>query len=125
MSYQRCPVCNGRGIVPNGFYLYPEGQGFSSSSSAPEECRSCLGTGKILEPEFSNDNLLKILEMIAITKDGDGYHKLREYWLSFKGEELGGNECNALFKLAQAIQKEYAEALIREITKELKSTNDK
>jgi len=34
MSYQRCPVCNGRGIVPNGFYLYPEGQGFSSSSSA-------------------------------------------------------------------------------------------
>jgi DnaJ-class molecular chaperone len=41
----RCPVCEGRGIVPHGFYLYPAGQTFTDSETSPEKCRSCNGTG--------------------------------------------------------------------------------
>jgi len=51
MRYQVCPVCGDRGIVPQGFYVYPAGQGFSSTSTSPEECRCCNGKGKILEPK--------------------------------------------------------------------------
>jgi DnaJ-class molecular chaperone len=41
----RCPVCDGRGRVPAGFY----GFGSASSTSAlPEECRTCNGRGYIL-----------------------------------------------------------------------------
>ena len=40
----RCPVCYGKGLVPNGFYntviKYD-----STMSTAPETCRSCNGTG--------------------------------------------------------------------------------
>ena len=42
-----CPVCRGKGIVPNGFYLSTTGQ-FSSTSTSPETCRSCHGQGYIL-----------------------------------------------------------------------------
>lgn len=41
-----CPVCLGKGIVPNGFYLYPHNQWFSSSTS-PEKCKSCQGSGVV------------------------------------------------------------------------------
>ncbi len=50
-KWQSCPVCGGRGIVPQGFYTYPEGQDFSSTSALPEECRTCVGAGIILEFE--------------------------------------------------------------------------
>ena len=36
-----CPVCNGRGSVPVGFYT----PGTVTSSLTPEICRSCNGTG--------------------------------------------------------------------------------
>jgi len=42
-----CPVCNGQGIVPNGFYMYPQRE-YASTSTAPETCRSCGGKGYIL-----------------------------------------------------------------------------
>lgn len=47
-----CPVCYGKGIVENGFYLYT-GQTWPSSSLTPEQCRSCKGTGVV----WSNQNL--------------------------------------------------------------------
>jgi len=50
MKWQICPVCEGRGIVPQGFYSYPLGQEFATSSNIPEQCKSCTGEGKILEP---------------------------------------------------------------------------
>jgi hypothetical protein len=40
----RCPVCNGNGLVPNGFYSQTSG-GWASASTAPETCRSCDGSG--------------------------------------------------------------------------------
>jgi hypothetical protein len=39
-----CPVCNGSGLVPNGFYMQTINAGATSSSS-PEKCRSCNATG--------------------------------------------------------------------------------
>lgn len=42
----RCPVCNGNGTVDNGFYSRPGTcPTWASSSTAPEMCRSCGGTG--------------------------------------------------------------------------------
>lgn len=41
-----CPVCNGNGLVPNGFYLQTSGC-WSTSSTEPEQCRSCGGTGVV------------------------------------------------------------------------------
>ncbi len=40
-----CPVCNGRGLVPNGFYRAIGGEYWSTSSTIPEKCLSCQGTG--------------------------------------------------------------------------------
>lgn len=42
----RCPVCDGRGNVPYGFY---SGQPVGSTTAAPlpEPCRSCAGSGLV------------------------------------------------------------------------------
>jgi len=40
-----CPVCNGNGLVPGGFYTQTSGNWMSTN--ATEECRSCNGTGVI------------------------------------------------------------------------------
>lgn len=44
MSAHRCPVCGGKGIVPNGFYS-GTGEHYSTSSVSPEQCQGCQGTG--------------------------------------------------------------------------------
>ena len=49
MKWQKCPICEGHGIVKPGFYLYPAGQSFYSTTCSPEQCHTCLGSGKILE----------------------------------------------------------------------------
>jgi DnaJ-class molecular chaperone len=41
-----CPVCGGNGQVPHGFYTQTSGQ-WSSTSSTPEQCRTCKGTGVV------------------------------------------------------------------------------
>jgi hypothetical protein len=43
----RCPVCGGKGIVPNGFYSSTE-ETWSTTSVTPETCRSCSGSGIII-----------------------------------------------------------------------------
>ena len=47
----KCPVCNGRGFVPPGFYSwFGDGQcGWSVKNAYPEVCRSCSGTGVVYE----------------------------------------------------------------------------
>lgn len=42
--WQKCPVCLGKGIVPQGFYMTPGWEGFATSTS-PDPCRSCDGRG--------------------------------------------------------------------------------
>lgn len=45
---QACPVCEGRGIVPQGFYLVTKWQQqYGSANAAPEQCRTCDGKGVI------------------------------------------------------------------------------
>lgn len=42
----RCPVCVGKGIVPNGFYLRTSDvMEYTTSDATPETCRACSGTG--------------------------------------------------------------------------------
>lgn len=41
MTPSRCPVCEGRGAVPAGFYSTP-------GEAARETCRSCGGSGVIV-----------------------------------------------------------------------------
>lgn len=43
----KCPVCNGVGLVPYGFYLAIG----STTDITPEKCRSCNGTGVVWSEE--------------------------------------------------------------------------
>lgn len=43
MEPYKCPICNGTGIVPGGFYLSVNGH--SSSNRTTEMCRQCQGSG--------------------------------------------------------------------------------
>jgi len=43
----RCPVCGGKGVVENGFYTTAQENGWTTTSSIPETCKSCGGTGII------------------------------------------------------------------------------
>jgi len=39
-----CPVCNGNGLVPNGFYNQTSGN-WGTTDITPEQCRTCNGIG--------------------------------------------------------------------------------
>lgn len=41
-----CPVCNGKGIVPNGFYN-ATGNCWVATTTLPDTCRTCGGTGVV------------------------------------------------------------------------------
>lgn len=43
-----CPVCNGNGLVRNGFYNTVTGIG-STISTIPETCRTCQRNGIVWE----------------------------------------------------------------------------
>lgn len=47
----KCPVCNGRGFVPAGFYSWYRNDQctWSVANTFPEVCRSCNGTGVVFE----------------------------------------------------------------------------
>lgn len=61
MKYQKCPVCEGRGVVAQGFYN-PYSHSMTSSL-APDKCKTCDGDGIILEPQ------MEIVELLAPTKE--------------------------------------------------------
>lgn len=42
----KCPVCKGKGIVPDGFYR-SFGDTIISINGTPEQCKSCKGTGVV------------------------------------------------------------------------------
>jgi DnaJ-class molecular chaperone len=48
-----CPVCGGRGIVREGFYLVMSPASGPTTSVASEPCRSCQGTGIVWSPHFT------------------------------------------------------------------------
>ena len=49
MYLEKCPVCNGKGIVPNGFYT-TNNNFYYSTTTCGETCRSCYGKGYISIP---------------------------------------------------------------------------
>lgn len=51
MKYERCPVCEGRGVVYGGFYQNVSGIGLTVSTT--EQCRCCQGKGYILASDFA------------------------------------------------------------------------
>ena len=75
MSVEICPVCGGKGLVPNGFYIAIGTPYYSTTSTSPETCRSCGGKGYIetydevvQNPELEELNeRLKKLEELADT----------------------------------------------------------
>lgn len=46
----KCPVCEGRGHVPNGFYL-----DMGPSNEFTSQCRSCAGRGVLAYTSSSED----------------------------------------------------------------------
>lgn len=43
----RCPVCEGRGLVPRGFYEAVGCESWTVGDFGPETCRSCAGHGYV------------------------------------------------------------------------------
>ena len=54
MSVHKCPVCEGKGQVPAGFYYLNTSP--SVINTSPETCRSCGGKGIIFEYGYSDFN---------------------------------------------------------------------
>lgn len=72
MSVQVCPVCNGKGLVPNGFY--DVGSNASTTISVtPETCRSCGGKGYIFEyPYTCQHPVYNVCKSCSICNRNDG-----------------------------------------------------
>ncbi len=49
MSWQRCPICNGAGIVSGGYFTRAGDSISWTASNSTETCRVCRGTGVISE----------------------------------------------------------------------------
>ena len=49
MSYQRCPICNGVGVVSGGYFGRAGDCGSWTSGGTTELCQLCNGTGIIDE----------------------------------------------------------------------------
>lgn len=75
MSLEICPICGGKGLVPNGFYTAVGALYYGTTSTSPETCRSCGGkgyietySGVIQNPELAElEERLKKLEELADT----------------------------------------------------------
>ena len=48
---QKCPICEGHGLVPFGFYNATAGLQGSTTANTMEACRACGGYGVISEYE--------------------------------------------------------------------------
>lgn len=75
LATHRCPVCNGNGLVPNGFYMQTSGH-WSTSSIAAEMCRSCNGTGIVWvqvagQSEQLKEEVFMLANKLAVAGEGD------------------------------------------------------
>jgi len=57
MIVEKCPVCGGNGLVPNGFYTQTLGRWLTSSTGG-ETCRSCGGKGYVVIPNSEDQAIL-------------------------------------------------------------------
>ena len=78
--YQRCPVCNGNGLVSAGFYSHAGNeQYYTTLSTAPEKCLTCDGkgiikitTGTVDEPLRAKADDLATRNKLWPYPDGEG-----------------------------------------------------
>jgi DnaJ-class molecular chaperone len=52
--YQKCPVCDGKGVLPYDRVLCPFG-GYSNTAG-PYPCHRCSGSGTIITPPIAYEN---------------------------------------------------------------------
>lgn len=50
-EWQKCPVCDGQGLVNRPPHIAGDQMTWSSTNAAPHPCRRCIGTGTILRPD--------------------------------------------------------------------------
>jgi len=50
MLWQKCPVCDGTGLVSRPPYVAGDQQRWSSTSTGPYPCRVCVGSGMVIAP---------------------------------------------------------------------------
>ena len=62
MAYQKCPVCNGAGIVSGGFFDHAGDMPTWVSDHTTEMCRTCQGRGLIVDE-------IKTWQESAVKKD--------------------------------------------------------
>lgn len=70
----KCPICEGRGLVPNRFYSAIGVDHYVSTNVNPEKCKSCNGTGIVWSNNSikqSNEELLneKLSNIYGIVKN--------------------------------------------------------
>lgn len=51
--YQKCPVCDGQGLVSRPPWIAGDVQSWSDSHTGSYECRACHGTGLLLYREIN------------------------------------------------------------------------
>lgn len=79
MKYQKCPCCDGSGIVSRPAYIPTDQPEFFTGSTSIWPCKRCNGTGTILEPtqcqSDTRDTAIKIalnyIEMAQETLNPD------------------------------------------------------
>lgn len=52
-----CPVCNGHGIVPGGFYYTYSNAPSTTANCTTETCRACGGKGILWGTDNSDSNV--------------------------------------------------------------------
>lgn len=106
-----CPVCKGNGLVSNGFYNQTSGQ-WSSTSTTPEQCRSCYGLGYI--GSNHNDESCHYKEQLE---------KILDLWLTMLDDGIGGlptnEEVKWFRKLSDILPKELKDKHLRNFSKSI------
>lgn len=68
MKPYKCPICNGTGIVPGGFYFSVNG--YCSTTNTTEICRQCQGSGIIWGMEdYNHEGLINNNTFREVMKD--------------------------------------------------------
>lgn len=71
MAASLCPVCMGKGVVPNGFYTAVGVAEYTTTSLTPETCRSCDGKGIVFDPA-PQVAMVSPAEFFGLSERGDG-----------------------------------------------------
>ena len=117
---QRCPVCMGRGLVPNNFYATTSGIGSTTQTYLPEKCRTCNGAGVIIPPypklqpdaEGAEEMLKAVFNEIWDAPVPDDVFENPDYRMSFADAKIVAEKFATLH--AQRLAEKMVEEKLRE-----------